>query len=144
MIVTARIEDPRGSTCRHVNDEANGTWRRFPHPHVRSPWPAAYGELPGTRNAADGDPLDVIVLSERPLTTGDEVPVRLVGLLERPDGDHKLLAVDLADRRLARAVSLEQLPPEDLAPIEAWFREWSTFAGWSGGAAACRLIASCQ
>ena len=140
MIVDAVIEDPRGSTLRHVRDETSDAWRAFRHPLAVAPWPAAYGFLPGTRNPADGDPLDVLVLSSHPLTTGDELPVRPVGLIRRSDGDHKILAVDPADPALGRVTSLAAVPRHELETIAGWFRAWTTFDGWEDAPAAEKLI----
>ena len=142
MIVQAVVEDPRGSTRRHAWDPASHSWREWAHPLARSPWPASYGFLPGTLNPADGDALDVIVLAADALATGTRLAVRVVGLCPRPDGDHKVLAVAATDPRYAHVARLADVPTEDLAAIEHWFREWTTIAGWEDEAAAARLVAT--
>jgi hypothetical protein len=75
----AVIEDPAGSTVRHVYDPVIGQWRTYRHPAAVSPWPANYGYLPGTYNPSDDDALDVIVLSRDPLPTGTRLLVRQWG-----------------------------------------------------------------
>ncbi|MCX2726938.1 inorganic diphosphatase [Thermomicrobium sp. 4228-Ro] len=118
------IEDPAGSLVRHMYDPASGTWRTFPHPHARRPWPANYGYLVGTYNPSDDDALDVIVLAGEPLPTGTRVTVRPVGLLRRASGDDKIVAVRCDDPRYGSVRRLAEVPAEDLDRILGWFADW--------------------
>lgn len=120
----AVIEDPAGSLVRHMYDPASGTWRTFPHPHARRPWPANYGYLVGTYNPSDDDALDVIVLAGEPLPTGTRVTVRPVGLLRRASGDDKIVAVRCDDPRYGSVRRLAEVPAEDLDRILGWFADW--------------------
>jgi len=140
MICDAVVEDPRGATQRHVWDDAAGTWRTYQHPHATRPWPTSYGFLPGTWNPADQDALDVMILATSPLPTGTRLRVRPVGLLRRPDGDDKILAVAVDDPAYADLRWLGEVPAADLAAIEAWFRDWSEAGAWEDAGAAERLI----
>ncbi|MDI3341470.1 MAG: inorganic diphosphatase [Sphaerobacter sp.] len=142
MICEAVVEDPRGATCRHAWDPARGSWRVYRHPHAVSPWPANYGFLPGTWNPADGDALDAIILATAALPTGTRLWVRPVGLLRRPDGDHKVLAVAVDDPAYADVRWLADVPKADLAAIEAWFQEWDALGVWHDAGEAERLIRS--
>lgn len=142
MIVEAVIEDPRGATRRHVRDRQTGEWIEKRHPHAVSPWPANYGFLAGTYNAADGDELDVLVLSTSRLATGTVVPVRPVGVLLRPDGDHKIIAVLLGDPAYQDIRWLGEVPPGDIMGIDAWFAEWTTVKGYRDAGSAEELIAA--
>ncbi len=140
MQVEVVIEDPRGATLRHHLDERTGEWRARPHPRARSPWPANYGFIPGTHNPADGDALDALVLASAPLPTGSRALVRVVGLLLRHDGDHKVLAVVVDDPAYAGVDDLHQVPRADLERIERWFQEWTTHDGWADAAEAAALV----
>lgn len=140
MILDAVVEDPRGSTVRHYLDPATGTWRTYEHPYAVDPWPANYGFLPGTHNPADGDALDVLILAGPALPTGTQVRVRPVGLLERPDGDHKVIAVVVADPIYGDLRWLSEVPEEDRLVIERWFRAWGPVGVWRDAAAAEQLI----
>lgn len=120
----AVIEDPAGSVVRHVYDRTTGTWRTFPHPHARRPWPANYGYLVGTYNPSDDDELDVIVLASVPLPTGTRVTVRPVGLLRRASGDDLVVAVRCDDPRYGSVQRLAEVPTDDLARILDWFADW--------------------
>lgn len=136
----AVIEDPAGSTVRHTVDRASGQWTTYHHPFARRPWPAAYGFLPGTYNPVDDDAVDVIVLSNARFTTGQRVRVRPVGVVLRPDGDHKVVAVDCDDPSYGGFVALEQVPVSDLRAIEEWFADWDTLLGWAPAEVAWRLV----
>ena len=59
------------------------------------PVPISYGYIPGTL-AEDGDALDIFVISNKYLNTGDLVQVRIIGMFECLDqgvSDNKILAV---------------------------------------------------
>lgn len=56
--------------------------------------PVCYGFLKGIPNESEGDEVDVLVFSKELYKTGDEVEVEILGLIEREDGDHKVVAKD--------------------------------------------------
>ncbi len=56
--------------------------------------PVAYGFIPGTKNPADNDELDILVLSKKDFKVGEEVEVESIALLRRADGDEKVIARD--------------------------------------------------
>jgi inorganic pyrophosphatase len=124
------IEDPRGSVVRHHWDDAGQEWIERPHPHTSSPWPVNYGYLPETRNPADDDDLDAMVLASNPVPTGARVVVRIVGLLQRPDGDDKLLGVLKDDPAFRNITRLQEVPQSELQAIETWFAEWGPVGQW--------------
>ena len=140
MIIKAVVEDPRGATRRHAWDPEVAAWREREHPYARDPWPVSYGFLEDTHNPADGDPLDVMVLATRTLATGTRLAVRVVGLLPRPDGDHKVLAVALDDPAYGDLRRLADVSRHDLAAIERWFAAWSTIDGWEDERAAVAVV----
>lgn len=57
--------------------------------------PMAYGFLKNTVGTdGEGDEVDVLVFSNNEYKTGDEMPVTIVGIITREDGDQKLIAHD--------------------------------------------------
>jgi inorganic pyrophosphatase len=75
------IETPKGTQNKLKWDEDAG-WFRLSHvPPAGMTFPFDFGFVPGT-TVSDGDPLDVLVLSDAPLPVGSILDVRLVGLLE--------------------------------------------------------------
>jgi hypothetical protein len=57
------------------------------------PMPLHYGCVPRVVNPADGELLDVMLYDNQERQRGERLDVRVVDVLERADGDHKLLAV---------------------------------------------------
>lgn len=91
MKFKALIEIPEGSLEKTEVKDGVASVDRL----VTIPYPAAYGFVPGTLEK-DGDPLDIFVLSKKPLKTLDLVDVKLLGLFKCTDQDledNKLLAI---------------------------------------------------
>jgi inorganic pyrophosphatase len=87
------IENTAGSCRKHHHDEE--TFRLLRVEEVSGPYPFPYGFAPGTR-APDGDCVDCLVITDRPLRTGEFVECEPVALMEQTEGgvvDHKVLVV---------------------------------------------------
>ena len=111
-------------------------------------YPTNYGYVPDTL-AADGDPVDVLVITPVPLIPGVVVTCRPIGMLKMDDeagGDNKLIAVPI-QKILPLYSSWNQ--PEDLNPmrlksIQHFFEhykdlepgKWVKVTGWEGPEAA--------
>lgn len=130
MQVSVMIEDPDGSTIRHHWNSESGTWIEKPHPYSSRPWPANYGYILNTRNPADNDELDILVLSTDPLQTGQKVEVQAIGVLLRPDGDDKVLGVLIDDPLLGQFSRFQDVPSQRVQAIDDWFSEWSQIGQW--------------
>jgi inorganic pyrophosphatase len=107
-------------------------------------YPCNYGYVPQTV-AADGDPVDVLVITPYPLIVGAVVACRPIGMLRMEDeagGDSKLLAVP-TDKILP--IYKHWKKPEDLADlhlqrIQHFFEhykdlepgKWVKVQGWEG------------
>ena len=86
-------------------------------------YPEEYGFIPETLDY-DGDPLDVICLTEKPTFPGCYIPIRIIGVLKMIDGgeeDDKLLAVNAVEPRLSNINSLEDLSKDKLREISNFF-----------------------
>jgi len=98
-------------------------------------FPYDFGFIPSTR-AADGDPLDVLVLGEEPLFPGCLVTVRLVGVIEAEQTEH---GKTFRNDRLMGAIetpvnrpaiqTLEELSTERLDEIEFFFSAYNHLEG---------------
>ena len=93
------VEIPLGSAVKYELDKATGHVYvdRFQSMPVAAP--ANYGSFPRTI-AADGDPLDAVMVSRHPVQAGAFVRVRPVGVLRTMDGqqpDDKILVVPVHD-----------------------------------------------
>ena len=80
------------------------------------PYPANYGFIPSTlmdtTKGGDGDPLDVLVISESlPTATVLEIiPIAIIYMIDDNEADFKILAVPLNEKlRVIKALSYEEL-----------------------------------
>lgn len=136
------IENPLHSTVRTVYEEGRGwveTGLVF-----QVPLPAEYGFIPGTCNAADGDPADVLVIGSEPTWTGCRYRARAIGLLLRADGDHKVLAVPHTAAYISPLHDVAEVAPEVLRRIEDWFRPYFELRGWDDARRAVEWIGACR
>ncbi|WP_022979242.1 inorganic diphosphatase [Ideonella sp. B508-1] len=111
-------------------------------------YPCNYGFIPQTL-AADGDPVDVLVITPFPLVAGSVVTCRAIGMLNMTDeagGDAKLLALP-TEKLLpshAHITKLEDLNELVLKQIQHFFEhykdlekgKWVKVEGWLDTAAA--------
>jgi inorganic pyrophosphatase len=115
-------------------------------------YPCNYGFVPHTL-AADGDPIDVMVVGRMPVQPGAVLPVRPIGVLELEDeagGDEKILAVPIprVTRIYDKVHSWQDLPEIDLERIRHFFEhykdlepeKWVRVGNWRDADEARRLI----
>ncbi len=89
------VEIPRDSSVKYELEKDPGAVFVDRFMFTAMVYPANYGFIPHTK-ADDGDPIDVLVLSPKPVHPGSVLPARPVGILEMEDEkgvDHKVLAV---------------------------------------------------
>lgn len=92
------------------------------------PYPANYGFIPSTlmrkEEGGDGDPLDVIVLSER-MDQGElveVVPLAMLRLVDQGERDDKILSIPVQEsRQIVRAERMQDVPHAVLQILEIWF-----------------------
>jgi inorganic pyrophosphatase len=107
-------------------------------------YPCNYGYVPHTLSA-DGDPVDVLVVTPVPLISGSVVRCRPVGVLKMTDesgDDAKVLAVpiDKLCRLYRHAKDIDDMPPTLLEQIAHFFEhykdldegKWVRVEGWGG------------
>ena len=107
-------------------------------------YPCNYGYVPQTI-AADGDPVDVLVVTPFPLQPGVVIPCRPLGILKMEDeagGDSKLVAVPTEKicAMYKGIQKLEDLPELLIAQIKHFFEhykdlepgKWVKVVGWAG------------
>ena len=80
-LVNVVVEAPRGSRNKYKYDERHGLFRLSKVLPLGACFPYDFGFIPSTR-AEDGDPVDVLVLTEEPAFAGCVLPVRLLGVIE--------------------------------------------------------------
>ncbi len=151
--VNAIIEVPiGGEPIKYEMDKEAGTMvvDRFLYTSMR--YPGNYGFIPHTLSE-DGDPIDLLVVSQRTLVPGAVIAVRPVGALQMIDeagGDEKIIAVP-THRITARYDNVNdytQLPEIIVKQIEHFFThykdleygKWAKTGGWVNHEGAEKLI----
>ncbi len=151
-IVNAYIEITPFDLVKYEVDKATGYLRVDRPQRTSSQPPALYGFIPrtycGERVAAlapgtergDGDPLDICVISERPITKSEILlRARVIGglqLIDREEADDKIVAVLVGDYVWGNAARLDELPHVLIERLEHYF---STYKLVPGEKAAIRI-----
>ena len=122
----AVIEIPKGSTNKYELDKETGLLRLDRALHSAVYYPADYGFIPRTF-CDDGDPLDVLILSQEPVVPLTIVEARAIGVMRMRDEkgvDDKILAVSVADPAYAEYRDKAQLPPHVLRQFRRFFEDY--------------------
>ena len=138
--VNVFIENTRGGRVKYEYDEELEVMKASRVFKTSMTFPTNYGFIPSTL-AGDGDPLDIMVLSDESLAPGTMLEAVPIGVLEMEDEngtDNKILAVPKWDAE--GITDIDDLPKEKLADIEEFYSDykkrekdkWSTVYGWKG------------
>jgi inorganic pyrophosphatase len=149
----AVIEIPLGGVpVKYEIDKESGALFVDRFLHTAMFYPGNYGFIPHTLSA-DGDPCDILVVTQVPVVPGAVIRCRPVGALVMEDeagGDEKILAVpvDALHPFYADVHSYRDLPPVMCEQIAHFFQhykdlekgKWVTIVRWLDAADAERLV----
>ncbi|HEY8895457.1 MAG TPA: inorganic diphosphatase [Niastella sp.] len=131
------IETPKGSRQKYVFDKQS---RLFRLKKVLAPglvFPFDFGFIPGTKGE-DGDPLDILVLSEYQGFPGCIMDVRIAGCLQAKQtvGDNtyrndRYIGILEQSSDYERITSLEELPDQLIDSIKLFFSTYLQAEGKS-------------
>ncbi|MEX2502257.1 MAG: inorganic diphosphatase [Trueperaceae bacterium] len=130
-IVTCVIEVPRNSTNKYEYDPELGIFTLDRVLYSPMHYPGDYGFVPST-HAEDGDPVDVLVLTNFPTFPGTVLRARPLGFLEMADEkgrDQKVLAVPVDDPRYDNNRHISSISPHRLREIEHFFTIYKELEG---------------
>jgi inorganic pyrophosphatase len=147
------IETPKGSRNKYSFDDNAGLLTLKKILPCGMVFPFDFGCIPGTR-ADDGDPLDVLVLMEEPVTAPCLVTAHLIGVIEaeqRKDGkserNDRLVGVAEFENQPEEVKSLKKLNGKTLEQLEHFFVTYNELEGkkfkvldYSGPNAAVDLV----
>jgi inorganic pyrophosphatase len=144
-IVQAFIEITPFDAVKYEVDKETGYVRVDRPQRTSSQPPTLYGFIPrtfcGTRVAelsptaarADGDPLDICVVSERPINRGEVVlSSRVVGglkMIDQGEADDKIVAVLENDNFWGEAREIEDLPERLIERLQHYFLTYKLVHG---------------
>jgi len=121
------IETSKGSRNKFKYDPTNESFKLSKVMPEGMVFPYDFGYVPATK-AEDGDPLDVLVLTDEPLFPGCVVDCKLIGVLRAEQEENgekerndRLIAVASASLLYSGLSTLEDLNPVVLQQIEDFF-----------------------
>jgi inorganic pyrophosphatase len=143
--ITAYVEITPFDGVKYEVDKPSG-YLRVDRPQRTSALPPSlYGFVPRTwcgpevaalmadATRGDGDPLDVCVLSERPIARAEVLlTARVIGgipMLDAGEADDKIVAVLEGDEVWSGARALGDLPPAWIARLRHYFASYKTLPG---------------
>jgi inorganic pyrophosphatase len=126
--LNAVIEIPYGSNIKYEVEKESGAVVADRVMHSAMFYPANYGFIPNTL-ADDGDPADILIMTEYPLMAGCVIKCRLIGVLIMEDEsgkDEKLLAVPISkvDPACEEIKTYKDLPKHTLARLKNFFETY--------------------
>lgn len=124
------IEIPAGSSIKYEVDEETGELKVDRFLHTAFSYPFNYGFIKETKGE-DGDPVDVVILSQYPVQPGSVMKCHAVGMLEMSDEegvDTKVLAVPTKkiDPLFGTYEDLKDVPEATLNKIKHFFENYKT------------------
>jgi inorganic pyrophosphatase len=153
-LVTCYIEIVPTDTVKYELDKLTGHLKIDRPQKYSSVCPTLYGLLPqtycGDRVAeasrqktarsdivGDGDPMDVCVLSERPVSHGDillrAIPIGGLRMIDHNQADDKIIAVLKDDPAYGDWSDIYQCPPSFIDRLRHYFLTYKEVPGESGG-----------
>lgn len=125
-IVQSIIEIPKGSKAQYELDKASGLLRLDRVLFSSVQYPANYGFIPQTY-CGDGDPLDILVLSQIDLVPLCIVEAKVIGVMQMLDQnqpDDKIIAVAAQDMSVAHMDDITALPAHMLLELRGFFEDY--------------------
>lgn len=134
--ITAIIETPGGSRLKFKPDKKLKCFRLHKILPAGMVFPFDFGFIPGTRGG-DGDPLDIMVISEFTTFTGCAIDCRIIGaiLAEQTEKDGKcirndrLLAIPLLSGEFKKIKETSHLPAAFIKELRHFFISYNREAG---------------
>ncbi len=124
--VTGIVEIPKGSRAKYELDKETGLLRLDRVLYSSVYYPANYGFIPQTY-CDDGDPLDILILSQIEMQPLCLVPAKIIGvmrMLDQGEADDKLIAVCANDKSVSHINDISEMPEHFTAEIRHFFEEY--------------------
>ena len=153
QLVNAVIEIPLDGTTKYEYDKQLHVFRLDRNLYSPVHYPGDYGFIPSTLGD-DGDPLDVLVLVDKPSFPGCLMEVRPIGVLEMIDqgqGDEKVLCVGAGNPRYEDVNNYSEIYPHILKEITHFFSIYKNLEnktvevrGWKDAQEAFEVVSRAQ
>ena len=119
--------DPKANAFFETEHDSLFFHRGFTYPYG---WLKGFGTPPGEH-------LDVFLLSQEKYALGEKLPIKIVGVFKRNDGDHKLIGI--SPKRAESDFS--QLPEHEKSALYKLYPHVGEGEGWFGAETAKDIIA---
>jgi inorganic pyrophosphatase len=126
--VTAVIEIPQGSKAKYELDKESGLLKLDRVLFSAVYYPANYGFIPQTF-CEDGDPLDILVISEidvQPLCLVEAKVIGVMRMTDQGEADDKIIAIASHDISVNYIEDIEQLPPHTIVQMQRFFEDYKS------------------
>jgi len=134
-IITAIIETPRGSTEKYDYDEKSGFFKLKKILPSGMMFPYDFGFIPGTKGE-DGDPLDIIIISEFHSFPGCMMDCRLIGVLKAVQTEKKkkirndrFIAIPVQSTTFKKIETANDLSHNKVEELEQFFINYNKAEG---------------
>ncbi len=125
-MVTGIIEIPKNCRAKYELDKESGMLLMDRVLYSPLVYPANYGFIPQTF-CDDGDPLDILVLSQVDIVPMCLVESKVIGVMHMVDGgeqDDKIIAVAANDMSVKHINDISELPKHILDEIRIFFEDY--------------------
>jgi inorganic pyrophosphatase len=125
-LVNAIIEIPKGSRAKYEIDKDSGLIKLDRVIYASMYFPLNYGFIPQTLGE-DHDPLDIVVLTQVSVVPSCLIPARVVGvmrMIDRGEGDDKIIAVATQDASVSHIHRVEELPEYFRVELKHFFENY--------------------
>ena len=133
--VNAIIDTPKGNRNKFKYDEKHSIFKLGGALPLGAVFPFDFGYIPSTK-AADGDPLDILILMDEPAFVGCLVPAKLIGVIEaeqtegqKTTRNDRLIAVAADSRNHSHIRFLGDLNNNLIHEIERFFVSYNETKG---------------
>jgi len=148
-VVFCIVEIPKGSRNKYEYQEDTGVIKLDRVLYSSIHYPGDYGLIPRTF-CGDGDPLDILVMTNQPTFPGCLIEARPIGVFRMRDAgltDDKVLAVPATDPIFNDYHDIGDVPRHFLAEVAHFFEVYKDLEGvgiealgWEAAAAASEVI----
>jgi inorganic pyrophosphatase len=126
--VNGLIEIPKGSRAKYEIDKDSGLIKLDRVIYASMYFPLNYGFIPQTLGD-DGDPLDIVVLTQVSVVPLCLIPSRVIGVMrmvDRGQADDKIIAVAMQDASVNDFNEASHLPEHLIVELKHFFENYKT------------------
>ena len=132
--ITAIVETPRGNAQKYDYDPKNKWFELSKIMPAGMVFPFDFGFIPNTKGE-DGDPLDIIIISELKSFPGCVMDCRIIGAITAKQTEKgktlrndRFLAVPEVSHLFSKIESIEDLPKDVIEQLEKFFMNYNELA----------------